>query len=175
MNRFDAKVFTVVAALCALATPAGAHAVLETGSAAVGASYKAVMKIGHGCNGSATLKIRIQIPEGYIGVKPMPKPGWTLETVRGPYSKEYQSYHQTLKEGVKEIVWTGRLPDEFYDEFAVVGLLSDELQASSTLYFPTVQECEKGTHRWIEIPEPGKTSRDYKEPAPGLKLLPASK
>jgi uncharacterized protein YcnI len=40
------------------------------------------------------------------------------------------------------------------------------------LYFPAVQECEKGVHRWIEIPEPGKSARDYKEPAPALKLGP---
>jgi uncharacterized protein YcnI len=40
----------------------------------------------------------------------------------------------------------------------------------ATLYFPVVQECEHGVTRWIEIPEPGKTSRDYKEPAPALRL-----
>jgi uncharacterized protein YcnI len=34
-----------------------------------------------------------------------------------------------------------------------------------------VQECEKGVHRWIEIPVAGKTAADYPEPAPGLKLL----
>ena len=41
-----------------------------------------------------------------------------------------------------------------------------------TLYFPTVQECEKGVHRWIEIPAAGKSRGDYKEPAPFLRLLP---
>jgi uncharacterized protein YcnI len=35
-----------------------------------------------------------------------------------------------------------------------------------------VQECEKGFHRWIEVPEDGKSRRDYNEPAPELKLLP---
>jgi uncharacterized protein YcnI len=37
---------------------------------------------------------------------------------------------------------------------------------------PVVQECEKGIHRWIEIPAEGKSADDYKEPAPGIKLLP---
>jgi len=36
-----------------------------------------------------------------------------------------------------------------------------------------VQECEKGVHRWIEIPAAGKSAADYPEPAPGLTLLPA--
>jgi uncharacterized protein YcnI len=40
------------------------------------------------------------------------------------------------------------------------------------LYFPVVQECEKGVHRWIEIPAAGKSSGDYPEPAPALKLQP---
>jgi uncharacterized protein YcnI len=40
------------------------------------------------------------------------------------------------------------------------------------LYFPVVQECEKGVHRWIEIPAAGKSPGDYPSPAPGLKLVP---
>ena len=37
----------------------------------------------HGCEGAATTRVRIHIPEGVIAVKPMPKPGWQLETVSG--------------------------------------------------------------------------------------------
>jgi uncharacterized protein YcnI len=44
--------------------------------------------------------------------------------------------------------------------------------AGKTLYFPVVQECEKGVHRWIEIPADGKTADALKEPAPGLRLKP---
>ncbi|NUB17353.1 DUF1775 domain-containing protein, partial [Azospirillum brasilense] len=42
--------------------------------------------------------------------------------------------------------------------------------SGSVVYFPVVQECEMGVHRWIEIPEPGKTDHDVKEPAPGVTL-----
>jgi hypothetical protein len=38
-----------------------------------------------------------------------------------------------------------------------------------------VQECERGVHRWIEIPATGAAHSDHgeqSEPAPGLKLLP---
>jgi periplasmic copper chaperone A len=34
-----------------------------------------------------------------------------------------------------------------------------------------VRECESGVHRWIEIPQDGKSAADYKEPAPDVKLL----
>ena len=49
--------------------------------------------------------------------------------------------------------------------------LTEHLKAGSILYFPTVQECEKGTERWIEIPAEGKDPESYEFPAPGVKLL----
>ena len=76
---------TLLIATAALlaASPAVAHITLEGKQAAVGSYYKAVFAVPHGCAGSATIKLRVQIPEGVIGVKPMPKPGWSLDTVTG--------------------------------------------------------------------------------------------
>jgi uncharacterized protein YcnI len=164
---------TILAAAFLLAGTAGAfaHATLETQEAKVGSTYKAVMRIGHGCEGEATLKVRVQIPEGVIAVKPMPKPGWTVETVKGKYAKSYDYYGTPLSEGVTEIVWTGELLDEHYDEFVFRGRLTEGLPAGETLYFPTVQECATKAERWIEIPEAGKDADDYEAPAPGVKLL----
>ena len=88
--------------------------------ATVGSYYKAVFAVPHGCAGSATVKIRVQIPEGVIGVKPMPKAGWNLETVKGKYASEYELHGSKLSEGVKEVVWSGgKLADDNYDEFVV--------------------------------------------------------
>ena len=156
------------------ATQAHAHATLETPKAQIGANYKAVMRISHGCAASPTLRVRIRIPEGFVGVKPMPKPGWTLETVRAPYGKTYEAAHASLTEGVREISWSGgRLPGDWYDEFVFIGTIASDLKQGSTLYFPTVQDCETGAERWIEIPAEGANAHDLKSPAPGLKLLPA--
>jgi uncharacterized protein YcnI len=154
--------------------PAAAHATLEVSQAPVKSSYKATIRIGHGCEGTATLKVRVRIPEGYVAVKPMPKAGWTMETVRGPYPQPVKYFDETLTEGLREVVWTGKLLDEHYDEFVVRGYLAGTLEPGSRLYIPVVQECEKGTHRWIEIPAPGKSADDYKEPAPSVRLLPAT-
>jgi uncharacterized protein YcnI len=54
----------------------------------------------------------------------------------------------------------------------LIGFISDALPPGGTLYFPVVQECENGIHRWIELPQDGKPATDLKEPAPALKLLP---
>jgi uncharacterized protein YcnI len=156
-----------------------AHVTLETREAPVGASYKAVLRVPHGCDGTATTAIRVRLPDGVIGVKPMPKSGWQLGTIIGKYSKPYTLRGAKVTEGVSEIAWSGgKLPDAHYDEFVFMGALAEELEAGKTIYFPVVQECEKGVHRWIEIPKGGEHSGNdghsegSPEPAPGLRLLP---
>ncbi|MBD2749665.1 DUF1775 domain-containing protein [Microvirga sp. BT688] len=162
------------AAFLSLAFAAQAHTTLETQQAPVSSTYKAVLRVGHGCEGAPTLKLRVRIPEGVINVKPMPKPGWEMETVIAPYGKAYDYYGTEMSEGVREIVWTGKLLDEHYDEFVFRAYLTDSLKPDATLYFPTVQECGGGkADRWIEIPAQGRSADDYQYPAPGLKLLPA--
>jgi uncharacterized protein YcnI len=152
---------------------ANAHATLETKQAAVGDAIKAVMRIPHGCGALPTRKVRIRIPNGIVGVKPMPKPGWSLETVKGPYDKPYEVNHAKQTEGVREITWSGgELQNDWYDEFIFVGAIADTLAPGSTLWFPTVQECDGAAERWIEIPQDGAPANNLKFPAPGLKLLP---
>lgn len=160
------------AALLLVVGPALAHITLEVGEAKVGSTYKAVLRVPHGCDGKATVAVRIRIPDGVIAVKPMPHPGWELSTKIEPYAAPVQYFEDTLTEGVREISWSGgNLPDAWYDEFVFRGRLPDE-GAGTTIYFPVVQECEGGAvDRWIDIPEAGKSADDYATPAPGLKLL----
>ena len=164
------KCAALLIAASSLAVPAFAHVTLERNQAPVGASFKAVLRVPHGCSGSPTTAIRVRIPEGVIDVKPMPKPGWTLNIVKGKYAKTYSLFHAQVSEGVTEVDWSGgKLPDDYYDEFVFQSYLTGDLEPGKILYFPVVQECEKGVHRWIEIPTEGS---EYPEPAPGLKLLP---
>ncbi|WP_207480571.1 YcnI family copper-binding membrane protein [Arenibaculum pallidiluteum] len=159
------------AILCA-AGPVAAHVGLAVTEAPAGSSYKAVLKIGHGCAGSPTREIRVRVPHGMRAAKPMPKPGWNLETVVGPLARPYQDHGRTVSEGVTEIRWSGgSLDDAHYDEFVFVGRLPEE--PGKVLYIPVVQLCEKGEHRWIEVPAEGQKPDDLREPAPALRLLPA--
>jgi uncharacterized protein YcnI len=162
----------------AVVSLAHAHITLETREAPIGAGYKGVMRVPHGCDGSATTAVRIRIPDGFVAVKPMPKPGWTLDAVNAKYAKPATLNGAKINEGVTEVSWSGgKLPDAFYDEFVFTGTLADDLKAGETIYFKVVQECEKGVSRWIEIPtghdEHGGHGASDSEPAPGLKLLPA--
>lgn len=168
------KSFTLACGLLAMGTvAASAHITLEVGEASVPGAYKAVFRVGHGCAGSPTTKVRVQIPDGVIAVKPMPHAGWTIETVKGPYGKAYDYYGEKVDSGVKEVVWQGgNLPDSYYDEFVLRAYLTSDLKPGTTLYFPVIQECEQGSERWIEIPAAGKDADDYETPAPGLRLVP---
>ncbi|TGU97051.1 DUF1775 domain-containing protein [Mesorhizobium sp. M00.F.Ca.ET.151.01.1.1] len=170
MNRY----LLAAGAFLVLGTNAAfAHITLETQEAAVGSTYKAVLRVPHGCDGKATTAVRVQIPEGVVAVKPMPKPGWTLQAKKGKYEKPYQLYGQTVADGVKEIDWSGgNLPDEFYDEFVFRATLTADLPAGQKLYFPVVQECGDAAARWIEIPAAGQDEDALENPAPGIKLTP---
>ena len=177
MRRFtSSNRFVVAAAFSAIAVCIGgaahAHVTLDAGEAKPGSYYRGALKIPHGCNGEATRSIRVQIPEGVIGVKPMPKPGWTLTTQKGAYAKSYESHGKPVTEGVKEITWSGgELADEFYDEFVFTGFVTADFSAGQQVYFPTVQACTKGEARWTEIPAKGQSAHDLKSPAPSLRMI----
>jgi uncharacterized protein YcnI len=156
----------------ALAMPAVAHVTLEQRQASADSYYKAQLRVTHGCKGSPTVRVRVRLPDGVSGVRPQPKAGWKLEIKRVKLARPLDDGHGgQITETVGEVEWSGgTLPDEQFDEFALIMRLPD--RPGITLYFPVVQECKQGEHRWIEIPEAGKTSRDYKEPAPALQLTP---
>ncbi|PVE24529.1 copper resistance protein CopZ [Microvirga sp. KLBC 81] len=164
----------VAAALTAVSTPALAHVSFETAQTTPNSTFKAVLRIPHGCDGQPTLKVRVRIPEGIVAVKPMPKAGWKLETTKGAYVRAYQVHGETVSEGVTDIVWTGSLDDGFYDEFVFQARFTDAFQPGATVYFPVVQECEKDTEEWVQVPAAGEDPHHLASPAPGVKIVAAA-
>jgi uncharacterized protein YcnI len=167
-----AAIAAAVLAMFAAASDAHAHVTLEQQQAVAGSTYKAVLRVPHGCEGSPMVRLRVQVPDGMINVKPQPKAGWELTTVRGKLAAPVAGDHGTqITEGVREIVWSGgRLLDEHYDEFAFRGQLPNK--PGTVVHVPVVQECEKGVDRWIEIPAEGKSADGLRFPAPSLRLTP---
>lgn len=165
MNRFK-----FACLLMLLPAIGNAHVVLQQPTASVGAFHKAVFAVGHGCNGSATTKLTISIPDGIVGIKPMPKPGWTIETKSSPVAKPYVSEGKTINEEITEVTWSGgSLPDGYFDEFVMLVRPGKP----GMHYFKVAQICEKGRHDWNQIPEQGKPMSDYPAPAPALNVLPS--
>ena len=159
-----------LATALAFATPVFAHVSLQVPTGAAGSSYRATLQVPHGCDGAATTAIKVRIPEGYFSVKPMPKPGWTIETAKGAYDKPYQQHGATITEGVTTITWSGgELPDDYYDEFVFRGTLAADLPEGTILSFPTVQVCGTAEEAWIDVS--GDPAAE--KPAPALTITPA--
>jgi Uncharacterized protein conserved in bacteria len=111
----------------------------------------------------------VQIPEGFVSVKPMVHPLWKIETVKKPLETPYESHGKMITETVAEVIWSGgSLPDEFMDEFSIGVKLPD--RPGETIAIPAIQECEQGMYRWIQVAQPGEDPNSLPEPAPLLKL-----
>jgi uncharacterized protein YcnI len=85
----------VVAALAV--APAGAHITLQSREASIGTAYKAVFVVPHGCAGSPTIKLHVQIPDGVIALEAQPTAGWNVETTKGKYADAYDPGRQRVR------------------------------------------------------------------------------
>ncbi len=152
------------------------HVVLEQQTASVGESYRAVFRVGHGCDGLATTGITVQIPPGVQGAKPMPKPGWTLTVRKEKLATPYSSHGKQVTDDVSEVSWTvaspeAALPDAFYDEF----VLRAGLPASAgPLWFKVIQDCKDGDkagrNAWTQVPLEDLSTKGLKSPAAPLNV-----
>lgn len=170
--RYRLSMLAIAASLTAYAaTPAKAHITIEQSQAVAGSTAKVTLRVPHGCDGAPMHTFKVLIPEGVTGVKPMPKAGWQLRTVKAKLDKPAAGEHGAgASETVREVIWSGgNLPDDQYDEFVLRGAMP---ASAGTIYFAAVQECAKAAERWIEIPAAGQGSGDLKMPAPRLQIVP---
>lgn len=157
----------IASALCMGALPAFSHISLGANSAPAGSAYKAVFQVGHGCDGSATTGITVQLPAGFQGVKPYPKAGWTLAVKKAKLAQPYDSHGKAVTEDVSVVSWTAAsqeaaLQDAYFDEFMLRGTLP---QAAGPLWFKVLQTCENGSNDWSEVPASGTSTKGLKSPA----------
>ena len=156
------------------ATGASAHVSFEVAQAAAGATFKAVLRVPHGCEGQPTTAVAVTVPEGFAAVKPMPKPGWTLDVSTADDAAPDASRGESVTSGVTEIRWSGgNLPDASSDEFAFQGHVA-AVEPGTVLPFKVVQTCADGAISWTEVAAPGQDPHDLAHPAPVLTVVDAS-
>lgn len=150
-----------LAATPILTTGAAAHVVAVPDTARAGSYAAIAFRVGHACAaGDTTLKVRVEIPDGVASARPQIKPGWTYTLERGPDAKAAPT----------AITFEGRLPDEAFDDFAVLMKLP---ATGERLVFPVVQTCEKGESQWTEVADPARPGEKLGRPAPVVTLVPA--
>jgi len=165
---------SIAAAAFYFSTAALAHVTLEEPAAVANTGYKAVLRVTHGCEGSATHTVRVQIPPGFLGTKPIPKPGWKLELQRVKLAEPHDSHGRKIDETVSEVIWRAQSPEAFladahYDEFVLRGQTPPK---PGVIWFKVQQVCEKGELNWTEVPSAGSSTQGLKSPAALLEVLP---
>jgi periplasmic copper chaperone A len=151
---------------------AWAHVTAQPNEAAADSYFLAAFSVPHGCDGSATVALRMKIPDGVTSVKPQMKAGWEVGIKTRKLDKPAAAGHGApVDETVDQVAWRGGpLPDNLFDTFGLIMKFPDA--PGQTLYFPVIQECVQGVHRWIEIPTGQQTWEGLREPAPFLRLKP---
>lgn len=149
------------------AAPASAHVTLTPTSTAAGASSVLSFSVGHGCAGSPTTRIAIQVPEEITSVTPTRNPLWDVDVEMEKLDEPVADSHgNEVTERVSEVVYTAKtpLPDGERDTFDLSLTLPDA--EGETLAFPTVQNCTKGQTAWTEVAADGQDGHDLESPAP---------
>ena len=167
-------------AFCAVFLPvthAFSHVTLEQQQVESGVTYKAVLRVGHGCEGLPTTAVRVQLPSGFQGAKPMPKTGWVLQSKVEKLATPYDNHGKQITEDVTEITWTVKSPevalkDSEYDEFILRGRAA---MPAGAAWFKVTQLCQEGnktgSNPWTEIPTSGTSTRGLKYPAALLNVI----
>jgi uncharacterized protein YcnI len=170
----NARCVLAAAVLAAGTATASAHVTVQPNEAVAGSYFQLAFVVPHGCDGKSTVAIRVKVPDGVTALKPQMKPGWSVEIKTRKLDPPQPGPHGTsLSETVDEVSWRGGpLPDNLYDTFGLMMKLPDT--PNGNLYFPVVQECDGGVHRWIEIPAAGQGRDNLHEPAPLVRLKPKS-
>lgn len=155
---------------------ASAHVSASSSSSTAGTSTTVTFSVPHGCGGSATTKIAVQIPEGINSATPTRNPLYTLQKVTEKLDTPITDSHgNQVTERVAQVVWTATtpLPDGERDVFQL-SLTLPAAEAETTVYFPTVQTCEVGEVAWVQIPAEGQDPHSLAAPAPAVTIAPGT-
>ena len=154
--------------------PASAHVTVSASTTAAGAFTVLTMSVPHGCDGSATTKVAIQIPEEINAVTPTRNPLWEVDKQVEQLDPPVTDAHgNELTERVATVTYTtdAPLPEGYRDSFELSVQVPDAV--GTTLVFPVVQTCEDGESAWIEVPAAGQSEDDLELPAPGFTITEA--
>ncbi len=163
----------LIAALAA--APASAHVTITPTDTSAGAYTVLTFSVGHGCEGSPTTALDIQIPEPILSVTPTLLPGWQVEKQMVQLDTPVEDAHgNSITERVGQVVYTADQP--LADGYRAAMELSLQLPdaAGETLVFPVVQKCVQGETGWTEVAPEGESADELESPAPTVTITEAT-
>lgn len=172
--RLGALPVATAAIALLLVAPASAHVTATPSTTAAGSYTVATFSVGHGCEGSPTTRIEIQVPESVLSVTPTRNPFYEVEKTMAQLDEPVADAHgNEVTERVASIVYTADtpLPEGQRDTFELSFQIPDA--EGEMLTFPTVQTCEQGETGWVEVPAEGQDADELESPAPGFEITAA--
>ena len=172
LARLGAPAAAAAAVTFLVAAPASAHVTVTPTETAAGAYTVLTFSNGHGCEGSPTKQITIQVPEGINDVTPTRQPFYDVKVVSEKLAEPIEDAHgNKLTERDSTVVYSAKtpLPDGQRDAFEVSLQLPEE---EGTLAFPVIQTCVKGETAWVEEAPEGATE-EPENPAPSFEVTAA--
>lgn len=172
--RLGAVVATAGLVTLGVAPPASAHVSVSASDSAAGAYSVLTFSVPHGCDGVATTKIAIQVPEGINSVTPTRNSFYTVDKTLQQLDPPVTDAHgNEITERVSVVTYTARtpLPEGYRDAMELSLKLPDA--AGETLAFPVVQTCTEGETAWTEVAAEGDDT-ELDHPAPLLTLTEAA-
>jgi uncharacterized protein YcnI len=155
--------------LFATASAASAHVTASPSEAPAGGFTVITFGVSHGCDGSPTTAIAIQIPEGVTSVKPTVVPGWDIEVEKADLAQPISDGEGgEITDRVASVTYTAEepLPDAYRQVFPI-SLKTPDAEGEQ-LAFPVVQTCTDGETAWITMPDAGEAEPEH--PAPVVQL-----
>lgn len=159
------KLILALVSALALALPAGAgaHVTLQPEEAAAGDFTALDVRVPNERDDSATTKVDVQFPPGFVFASYQPVPGWSVKVQMERLAKPITSHGEEITEQVGRMTWTADSakdaiqPGQFLDFPISVQIPG---KAGDTLTFKALQTYDNGeVVRWIGAP-------DSEEPAP---------
>lgn len=148
--RFPIAVAAAVGVALCIAGPASAHIHTDPEEVKAATENTVGFVIEHGCEGSPTTQIELQLPDGVTGISAEDQDGFTASV-----------------DGQVVEFTGGSLPDGTEHSFTVTFTAPSE---AGTIDIPLIQTCEEGQSDWIEPEVEGQPEPEY--PAPQLVVAP---
>jgi uncharacterized protein YcnI len=161
MHRRSAILAAAVAGALALPAVAEAHVSIHPNVVPAGANATITLRVPNETDNTATTRIAVQMPPGFLDVSAAPPAGWSFSTKTRKIAKPVQGDNGPITSEVSEIDLTGgKLPPGQFLELPLAVAIPGK--AGDVLTFKTVQTYSDGKAvRWIGTP-------DSPDPAPTI-------
>lgn len=153
--RTIAGVLAGAALVLAAPLAASAHVHVTPDASDAGSITRLAFSFSHGCEDSPTTAVKITIPQGIDGVKPVLDGAWKI-------SRELNT------DGIpSSVTFTAVTPvDSGVAASVALDVIFSSSAAHTSVAFPVLQTCETGSTDWSEVAAEGQSEDDLKAPAP---------